>query len=103
MATRGDEAAIPLSQGEVGVGEQVGQDEREGRLVLEELGAGKEKIEAIGAVVHRGIPTRGGDGVRVDVETQHPHGAQLEAGDGDRKSTRLNSSHPSISYAVFCL
>src|SRR5690348_17551649 len=26
--------------------------------------------------------------------------ARLE---GDRKSTRLNSSHPSISYAVFCL
>src|SRR5690348_18457190 len=24
-------------------------------------------------------------------------------GDIDRKSTRLNSSHPSISYAVFCL
>src|SRR5690348_17891302 len=23
--------------------------------------------------------------------------------DTDRKSTRLNSSHPSISYAVFCL
>src|SRR5690348_17608475 len=30
---------------------------------------------------------------------------QVDArGDGaDRKSTRLNSSHPSISYAVFCL
>src|SRR5438876_5237348 len=27
---------------------------------------------------------------------------QLEA-EQDRKSTRLNSSHPSISYAVFCL
>src|SRR5438876_2015013 len=27
-------------------------------------------------------------------------GCQAE---GDRKSTRLNSSHPSISYAVFCL
>src|SRR5690348_18168327 len=27
-----------------------------------------------------------------------------ESGDNvDRKSTRLNSSHPSISYAVFCL
>src|SRR5690348_17922583 len=26
-----------------------------------------------------------------------------QAADGDRKSTRLNSSHPSISYAVFCL
>src|SRR5699024_12444779 len=25
------------------------------------------------------------------------------AGSGDRKSTRLNSSHVSISYAVFCL
>src|SRR5690348_17831180 len=27
----------------------------------------------------------------------------LLAEDKDRKSTRLNSSHPSISYAVFCL
>src|SRR5689334_24100129 len=26
-----------------------------------------------------------------------------EIGSGDRKSTRLNSSHSSISYAVFCL
>src|SRR5690348_18203811 len=26
-----------------------------------------------------------------------------EAAEEDRKSTRLNSSHPSISYAVFCL
>src|SRR5690348_17983195 len=31
--------------------------------------------------------------------------AKLEESDTalDRKSTRLNSSHPSISYAVFCL
>src|SRR3712207_7060539 len=27
----------------------------------------------------------------------------VEVGDGDRKSTRLNSSHANISYAVFCL
>src|SRR5690348_17578747 len=27
----------------------------------------------------------------------------LRVPQGDRKSTRLNSSHPSISYAVFCL
>src|SRR2546422_6369211 len=27
----------------------------------------------------------------------------LRVGDGDRKSTRLNSSHGYISYAVFCL
>src|SRR5690348_17514432 len=32
------------------------------------------------------------------------HPARLPALEaGDRKSTRLNSSHPSISYAVFCL
>src|SRR3712207_8826656 len=28
---------------------------------------------------------------------------QARVGDGDRKSTRLNSSHANISYAVFCL
>src|SRR2546421_6555011 len=27
----------------------------------------------------------------------------LSLGEGDRKSTRLNSSHDQISYAVFCL
>src|SRR5690348_17893363 len=30
-------------------------------------------------------------------------GARLAPSLADRKSTRLNSSHPSISYAVFCL
>src|SRR3712207_6990257 len=30
-------------------------------------------------------------------------GAPAETGQGDRKSTRLNSSHANISYAVFCL
>src|SRR3712207_8456760 len=29
--------------------------------------------------------------------------ADLTGGHGDRKSTRLNSSHANISYAVFCL
>src|SRR5690349_23226971 len=29
--------------------------------------------------------------------------ADLQAGRADRKSTRLNSSHVEISYAVFCL
>src|SRR3712207_7828943 len=32
-------------------------------------------------------------------EQRVPEGAQI----GDRKSTRLNSSHANISYAVFCL
>src|SRR5438128_11292957 len=30
-------------------------------------------------------------------------GVRHRRADGDRKSTRLNSSHGSISYAVFCL
>src|SRR5688572_32052669 len=37
---------------------------------------------------------------RLDVELDHP---LVEAARADRKSTRLNSSHSQISYAVFCL
>src|SRR3712207_7715349 len=29
--------------------------------------------------------------------------SSIDTGTGDRKSTRLNSSHANISYAVFCL
>src|SRR5690606_41132809 len=39
------------------------------------------------------------NGDRWHVLTVHPDGAVLV----DRKSTRLNSSHVKISYAVFCL
>src|SRR2546426_2597802 len=35
--------------------------------------------------------------------TLHVEGDLRAAGDRDRKSTRLNSSHLVISYAVFCL
>src|SRR5690348_18085849 len=47
------------------------------------------------------------DGARVHVRPWRPPllpepGARAPARQ-DRKSTRLNSSHPSISYAVFCL
>src|SRR5690348_18075353 len=52
----------------------------------------------------RGVP---GVGDKPHVEVSCRRGGYL-AGVGrtprrDRKSTRLNSSHPSISYAVFCL
>src|SRR3712207_1534040 len=42
----------------------------------------------------------------VDAEllTQDPHRVRMQPRRGiDRKSTRLNSSHANISYAVFCL
>src|SRR5207248_8418030 len=40
---------------------------------------------------------------RPDAVVGHENIKPAEAGDGDRKSTRLNSSHRTISYAVFCL
>src|SRR3712207_8270995 len=54
--------------------------------------------------------TRGGDVDSVadapddEVADLHPAGEALgPGGRPDRKSTRLNSSHANISYAVFCL
>src|SRR5690348_17522945 len=38
-----------------------------------------------------------------DPRALQPLEHQQRRGHLDRKSTRLNSSHPSISYAVFCL
>src|SRR3712207_7298239 len=61
------------------------------------------------AVVGRGVVDLGGD---VRRRGQHLHRPVLlvlgQRGDAgrtlaDRKSTRLNSSHANISYAVFCL
>src|SRR5690348_15271892 len=39
----------------------------------------------------------------VDLLLLHWPNPQIPLAETDRKSTRLNSSHPSISYAVFCL
>src|SRR4051812_49583150 len=44
------------------------------------------------------------DGTKVWTQTSRGLGhVAIDAARGDRKSTRLNSSHMSISYAVFCL
>src|SRR5207249_9399552 len=66
--------------------------------------------------IHRVEPLAFGDEVLSPAEHAADRGAHLERGmlrlhdpsdrsalHGDRKSTRLNSSHVSISYAVFCL
>src|SRR2546422_10895383 len=50
-------------------------------------------IYPVDTKVHAGDDVAGPGGHRVAGRT----------GDGDRKSTRLNSSHGYISYAVFCL
>src|SRR3712207_8503598 len=52
----------------------------------------------------RGRDVLEGDGTRWTADDGNyvlPNGAMFTL--GDRKSTRLNSSHANISYAVFCL
>src|SRR5688572_31928140 len=46
------------------------------------------------------LPYLGGDKFHADAHTAYDLGFHAR---GDRKSTRLNSSHSQISYAVFCL
>src|SRR3712207_8246248 len=50
------------------------------------------------------VPGTGGEALAVGAE-DHAGDLVRVAGEGeaDRKSTRLNSSHANISYAVFCL
>src|SRR5207244_12123978 len=42
-------------------------------------------------------------GLRKNMRGKRSRCLKLEINEGDRKSTRLNSSHQIISYAVFCL
>src|SRR5260221_10012926 len=39
----------------------------------------------------------------IEGRIKYPGSSGAHGGSGDRKSTRLNSSHTVISYAVFCL
>src|SRR5690348_17978594 len=61
-----------------------------------------DRVLRAGGLPHRGRAGRGehvGGRAGGDLLGERGAGAERE----DRKSTRLNSSHPSISYAVFCL
>src|SRR5207302_9736712 len=40
---------------------------------------------------------------KIGISVKKCHGGQASVAKKDRKSTRLNSSHVKISYAVFCL
>src|SRR3712207_6971389 len=56
------------------------------------------------ALVRALEPPVGGRRVAVNLPQHEGRGAVADELDGlDRKSTRLNSSHANISYAVFCL
>src|SRR3712207_7986736 len=62
------------------------------------------QFEALGIGLGAGRPGRGRRSTRGCRSTRGFHGRCSEFGAAlDRKSTRLNSSHAIISYAVFCL
>src|SRR5256885_7522483 len=78
------------------------------RSLLEPAGPGAERLVHALAVAERPplLDQQRGD----DRDDAHgliliskPAGGVDQDPGGDRKSTRLNSSHPVISYAVFCL
>src|SRR3712207_8122820 len=55
------------------------------------------------AALAKAFSGRAPDGEPCYVGTAKSNVGHLGAAAGDRKSTRLNSSHANISYAVFCL
>src|SRR3712207_7276128 len=66
-----------------------------------------EDVPRVGRAFDGHVPA--GDHARLEAGREHdpvrvgrPHRA-VRPDAGDRKSTRLNSSHANISYAVFCL
>src|SRR5690625_6474164 len=61
-------------------------------IVVDEIGS-KEDVFAILEAIHAGVSI---------ICSVHGHSLD-EKKNRDRKSTRLNSSHVAISYAVFCL
>src|SRR3712207_7619710 len=70
----------------------------DGGLQVGALHAGeavRRRLAGVGALVEPEPSTQGGD--------RRGGGGDPDRFHGDRKSTRLNSSHANISYAVFCL
>src|SRR5690348_18221283 len=67
-----------------------------------ELSSGRRPERKLGG--ERGIRTPGAGNPAQQVSNLARSATPASLRDeSDRKSTRLNSSHPSISYAVFCL
>src|SRR5256886_2607803 len=99
-ADAGDLAASPAGPDAGVAGPTLGRDVELGERVdqgLLERAQVPVQVAAIAAQVQDGIADELPRAVERDVA------AALHLDDGDRKSTRLNSSHSQISYAVFCL
>src|SRR5437773_4132371 len=96
-----------LHRGAHACGDQLGELEIEPSLVR--VRAREREVIGIGTHTQRRRRDRGGEGQHHDAACgdggQDTRGHLLPdpRRPGDRKSTRLNSSHITISYAVFCL
>src|SRR5688572_30872630 len=66
--------------------------------------SGERRPDADGVSERAGEYRRGSDRAGKEAQGVLRHlGLRQQPAHGDRKSTRLNSSHSQISYAVFCL
>src|SRR5690606_17686789 len=65
-------------------------------------GPGRVRRRRLAEIVHQHAALVGGAGAAVQALVQGGEAAH-QSSSPDRKSTRLNSSHVKISYAVFCL
>src|SRR3712207_7203663 len=70
-------------------------------LPISGLRAGRRRPPGRGALAHRHRAGRGRGSHQSAVTAGRARSGRGSG--GDRKSTRLNSSHANISYAVFCL
>src|SRR2546426_5036258 len=103
---------VPDAVGVAGVGAAEHRD-RIGSRVAVRHGSALRRGVHVGTEHLTGVVDRPGDREasagdlddvgRGDVGPRHGYRRRAHGLDGDRKSTRLNSSHLVISYAVFCL
>src|SRR5207244_5981461 len=85
--------ALPIYEHSVGhLGGSVGE-------LLDE----EDRTALVGGVAHDGEEPLEGNGREALADLVDDQGTGAAAEGADRKSTRLNSSHQIISYAVFCL
>src|SRR5947209_17112543 len=93
-----------ISPGKCKIGIMPGHIHKEGRVGVVSR-SGTLTYEAVGQLTALGLGQSTAIGIGGDpiVGTTHLQALALFQDDPDRKSTRLNSSHANISYAVFCL
>src|SRR5699024_1298984 len=107
LTLRGVRAALEVVEGRLVWGDHAGSGASlDGQVADGHAGFHRQLLDSLATVLNDVPLAAAGADLRDDGEDQVLGGdprLQLAADLEDRKSTRLNSSHVSISYAVFCL